>query len=42
MYGWTKDGMAPGGESRDGVIECLEMMLSDVKKYKTLVDKEKP
>lgn len=39
--GWTQNGMTPGGESRKIVIKCLEMMLKDAKKYKTLVDKEK-
>lgn len=38
--GWTENGMAPGGETRAEVIRCLEMMLQDVKKSKTLVDKE--
>lgn len=39
--GWTKDGMTPGGSTRQEVIENLEMMLRDAKKYRTLVDKEK-
>lgn len=38
--GWTKDSMAPGGETREGVIECLEMMLADAKKYEIVVEEE--
>lgn len=37
--GWTQDGMAPGGETRDEVINCLEMMLADVKGSKVLVER---
>lgn len=37
--GWTRKGIKPMGESREEVIRCLEMMLYDAKKYKTLVDK---
>lgn len=37
---WTKDGVSPGGETRKEVIRCLEMMLADAKRYKTLVEKE--
>jgi len=36
--GWTVDGMAPCGETPEGVIECLEMMLADAKKYPVLQD----
>ena len=38
--GWTKDGMAPAGETAEGVIETLEMMLADAKQYPVLEDKE--
>lgn len=37
---WTEDSMAPGGESREGVIECLEMMLADCKKYEMVVERD--
>lgn len=37
---WTEDSMAPGGESREGVIACLEMMLADAKKYETVIEEE--
>jgi hypothetical protein len=40
--GWTKDSIAPGGETQEGVIECLEMMLADAKKYDILIEKEEP
>jgi hypothetical protein len=36
--GWTKHSMAPSGVSPEGVIECLEMMLADAKKYPVLED----
>lgn len=36
--GWTVDGMAPCGESYEAVIECLEHMLTDAKKYQVLED----
>jgi len=39
--GWTKDGMAPYGESKKELIHVLEMMLADAKKYPVLYDKEK-
>ncbi len=35
---WTQDGMAPGGEMATGVIETLERMLADAKKYPVLED----
>lgn len=38
--GYTVLGVAPTGESRTEVIKCLEIMLKDVKKYKTLTEKE--
>lgn len=38
--GWTRDSMAPGGETQDVVIECLEMMLIDAKKYDILIEEE--
>lgn len=34
--GWTQDSIAPAGETPEGVIETLEMMLSDTKKYPVL------
>lgn len=37
---WTKDSMAPGGETREEVIKCLEMMLADAKKYDILIEEE--
>ena len=36
---WTEESMVPGGETREGVIQCLEMMLADAKKYDTVVEK---
>lgn len=38
--GWTKEGMAPEGETREEVIQCLKMMLKDALTRKTLIDKE--
>lgn len=37
---WTQDSIAPGGETRDEVIRCLEMMLKDCKATKTFTDKD--
>jgi hypothetical protein len=38
--GWTDDGVVPEDESYDGVIETLENMLADAKKYPVLIDKD--
>lgn len=35
-HGWTEDGIAPAGETPTGVIEVLEQMLADVRKYPVL------
>lgn len=37
--GWTRDSIAPYGESKAEVIQVLEMMLKDAKHYRTLVDR---
>ena len=37
---WTKDSIAPCGDTKKELIKCLEMMLDDVKKIRTLTDKE--
>lgn len=35
-YGsWTQDPISASGDSRAEVIDCLEMMLADAKKYRT-------
>lgn len=39
--GWTKESMAPGAETKKGVIRMLEIMLQDARKYKAFTDKEK-
>lgn len=31
--GWTADGMTPGSGTREGLLDELERMLSDAKKY---------
>jgi hypothetical protein len=36
--GWTKDSIAAAAESYEGVIETLEHMLADAKKYPVLID----
>jgi hypothetical protein len=37
---WSDDPQWPFGSSRKDVILCLEMMLKDAKRYKTLVEKK--
>ena len=37
--GWTEDAILPYGMSKDELIKCLEMMLKDVKKYRTKIEK---
>jgi hypothetical protein len=36
--GWTEEGVAAAGDTQDGVIACLEMMLEDCRKYPMLID----
>ena len=41
---WTKDSIAPVAETKQDLIKVLEMMLADVKKYRTkteIITKEK-
>lgn len=33
---WTKDAMAPFGETKAELIECLQMMLADVQEFDVL------
>ncbi|MDD3897282.1 MAG: hypothetical protein PHU04_05620 [Candidatus Peribacteraceae bacterium] len=33
---WTMDAIAPFGNTKEELIECLELMLADVKKYPVL------
>lgn len=37
---WTIGGVTPGSETRNGLIETLEMVLKDAKHYKTAVNKK--
>jgi len=37
---WSKTPEWPCGESRKEVITCLENMLEDAKRYKTVIDRE--
>jgi len=34
--GWTRDSIAPSGETPEELMMCLEMMLKDGKKYPVL------
>jgi hypothetical protein len=34
--GWTEEAMTPMSESKEGLIEVLQMMLDDVKHYDVL------
>lgn len=38
--GWTRDGIAPGGETKEELLKELEMILRDVKANRVLIDKE--
>lgn len=38
--GWTVDGVAAAGDTKDGVIACLERMIADCQKYPVLMDEE--
>lgn len=38
LKGWTEIGLKPEGATRKEVIRCLEMMLKDAKKRRTLFD----
>lgn len=38
--GWTQDGMAPGGETPEGVIASLTHMLDDAKQYPVLEESD--
>lgn len=40
--GWTRNGIAPGGETKEELILELEMILKDVKAHRVLIDKEQP
>lgn len=40
--GWTENSIVPAGESPEGVIEALEHMLADAKKYPVLEDSHEP
>lgn len=41
VHSWTENGVSAGGDTPDEVIEVLEMMIKDVKKYKPFVDAPK-
>ena len=36
--GWTKDSIAPCGESKEDVIQALKWMLNDARKHEVLND----
>jgi len=40
--GQTVDGVLAGGETKAELIADLERMLADVKRYRTIVEKETP
>ncbi len=35
---WTQDPIAPMGDTKKELIECLELMLKDIKHYRTKVE----
>lgn len=35
-FGETIEGIAPGSDTRRGLIQMLEMMLNDARKYRTI------
>lgn len=37
---WTREGVAAAGDTKDGVIACLERMIADCQKYPVLMDEE--
>lgn len=39
-FGMTIHPITPGSESRRGLIQILEMMLHDARKYRTITEKE--
>ena len=38
--GWTKDSVAPIGDTKKELFETIDMMLKDAKHYKVKVEKE--
>jgi hypothetical protein len=40
--GWTRDSIAPIGDSPEELMRVLEMMLADAKKYPVLIDEDLP
>lgn len=40
-FGYTVESIAPISESRGGLIQVLEMMLHDARKYRTIAEKKR-